>query len=35
VTLPPDSNVAPPGAYMLFLLDGTGIPSVAKIILLR
>jgi hypothetical protein len=34
VTLPPDSNVAPPGAYMLFLLDGTGIPSVAKIILL-
>jgi hypothetical protein len=31
-TLPPNRNVAPPGAYMLFLLDGAGIPSVANII---
>ncbi|HEX2036455.1 MAG TPA: galactose oxidase-like domain-containing protein [Chloroflexota bacterium] len=26
---PPDGNVAPPGHYMLFLLDGAGVPSVA------
>jgi hypothetical protein len=32
VTLPPNSNIAPPGAYMLFLLDGAGIPSAASII---
>jgi len=32
VTLPPNSNVAPPGAYMLFLLDGAGIPSAASVI---
>jgi hypothetical protein len=32
VTLPPNSNIAPPGAYMLFTLDGAGIPSVATII---
>jgi hypothetical protein len=32
VRLPPDGNVAPPGAYMLFLLDGAGIPSVASIV---
>ena len=29
---PPDGNHAPPGHYMLFLLDGNGVPSVAKII---
>ena len=32
VTLPPNSNIAPPGAYMLFLLSGAGVPSVASII---
>lgn len=32
VTLPPHSNIAPPGAYMLFLLDGAGTPSVATLI---
>jgi len=32
VTLPPNSNTAPPGAYMLFLLDAAGIPSAASII---
>jgi hypothetical protein len=32
VTLPPNSNIAPPGAYMLFLLDTAGIPSSASII---
>ncbi len=32
VTAPPDGNHAPPGHYMLFLLDGNGVPSVAKII---
>lgn len=27
---PPDPNVAPPGRYMLFLLDSAGVPSVAR-----
>jgi hypothetical protein len=27
---PPSPAVAPPGHYMLFLLNGTGVPSVAK-----
>ena len=31
-TLPPDGQVAPPGAYMLFLVNTAGIPSVASII---
>lgn len=28
---PANSNIAPPGYYMLFLIDGAGVPSVAKI----
>ena len=31
VTPPASRNVAPPGHYMLFLLDTNGVPSVAKI----
>jgi hypothetical protein len=30
LTTPPNGNTAPPGYYMLFLLDSTGVPSVAK-----
>ncbi len=30
VTGPPDSNIAPPGYYMLFLVNKTGTPSVAS-----
>lgn len=29
---PDNRNIAPPGHYLLFILDGSGIPSVAKII---
>ncbi|HEY9286013.1 MAG TPA: galactose oxidase-like domain-containing protein [Pyrinomonadaceae bacterium] len=32
VTAPADGNVCPPGHYMLFILNGNGVPSVAKII---
>jgi hypothetical protein len=32
VTAPVDSNLAPPGNYMLFILDSKGIPSVAAIV---
>jgi hypothetical protein len=32
VTTPPNPNVAPPGYYLLFLLNGAGIPSVDKFI---
>lgn len=32
VTMPANANIAPPGYYMLFILNGTGVPSVAKII---
>jgi Domain of unknown function (DUF1929) len=34
VTLPATATVAPPGYYMLFVLDAAGVPSVAKVILL-
>lgn len=32
VTAPAGPNLAPPGHYMLFILDRSGVPSVAKII---
>jgi len=32
ITAPANPNLAPPGYYMLFLLNGSGVPSVAKII---
>ena len=32
ITAPGDPNLAPPGHYMLFLLNGSGVPSVAKIV---
>ncbi|MEP6879784.1 MAG: galactose oxidase early set domain-containing protein, partial [Nitrosospira sp.] len=30
VTAPPDGNVAPPGFYMLFIVNGGRVPSVAR-----
>ena len=35
VTAPTDRNLAPPGHYMLFLVDQNGVPSVARIVLLN
>jgi hypothetical protein len=32
VDAPADANLAPPGYYMLFLVNSTGVPSVAKIV---
>ena len=32
VTAPANGNIAPPGYYMLFIVDSSGIPSVAKFI---
>ena len=32
VTAPSDRNLAPPGHYMLFILNGNGVPSVARIL---
>jgi hypothetical protein len=29
---PPNGNIAPPGYYMLFVLNGAGVPSVASIV---
>jgi hypothetical protein len=29
---PPDRKVAPPGTYMLFVLDDAGVPSIARIV---
>ena len=31
LTAPASANLAPPGDYMLFLVDSNGVPSVAKI----
>jgi hypothetical protein len=35
LTTPPSANDAPPGYYLLFLLDQRGVPSVAKWVQLR
>ncbi|MDQ3804751.1 MAG: NPCBM/NEW2 domain-containing protein [Acidobacteriota bacterium] len=32
VTAPTNRNVCPPGYYMLFILNGSGVPSVAKLL---
>lgn len=32
VTAPASANMAPPGHYMLFLIDSNGVPSVARIV---
>jgi hypothetical protein len=32
ITAPPNGNIAPPGYYMLFLLNSVGVPSVAKFV---
>ncbi|HEY6351720.1 MAG TPA: carboxypeptidase regulatory-like domain-containing protein [Candidatus Angelobacter sp.] len=32
VTMPANGNLAPPGYYMLFILNSAGVPSIAKII---
>lgn len=32
VSTPTNPNFAPPGYYMVFILDGNGVPSVAKIV---
>lgn len=32
VTAPANPNLAPPGHYMLFLLDANGVPSIARIL---
>ncbi len=32
LTAPPNPNLVPAGHYMLFLIDGNGVPSVAKIV---
>lgn len=35
VSAPAGRNLAPPGYYMLFVLNGDGVPSVAKVIRIR
>ncbi len=32
VTAPPSANIAPPGYYMLFIVDANGVPSVAPFV---
>jgi hypothetical protein len=35
VTAPSGANLAPPGHYLLFLIDGDGVPSEGKVVRLR
>jgi galactose oxidase len=35
VTAPANANLAPPGHYMLFILNGNGVPSIARIIRIK
>jgi hypothetical protein len=32
VTVPSEPNIAPPGYYMMFLVDDRGVPSVARMV---
>src|SRR5207237_6466086 len=32
VTTPPNGNIAPPGYYMLFILNSAGVPSLARFV---
>jgi fibronectin type 3 domain-containing protein len=32
LTTPPNGNIAPPGYYMLFILDSAGVPSIAAFV---
>ena len=32
VTAPPNGNIAPPGYYMLFLMNSAGVPSIASMV---
>jgi hypothetical protein len=32
VTSPPNSNIAPSGFYMLFVVDNAGVPSVGQFV---
>lgn len=32
VTMPANANIAPPGYYLLFILNGSGVPSVGSIV---
>lgn len=32
ITAPPNGNLAPPGYYMLFLVDSAGVPSVGSVV---
>ena len=32
ITAPANANIAPPGHYMLFLVNSNGVPSVARMI---
>ena len=32
VTTPPNGNIAPPGYYLLFVLNGSGVPSVGQFV---
>jgi hypothetical protein len=31
-TSPPNAKIAPPGYYLLFILNSSGVPSVAKFV---
>jgi hypothetical protein len=35
IAAPADPDLAPPGHYMLFLLNGDGVPSIAKVMLVK
>jgi hypothetical protein len=35
VTAPANANLAPPGYYLLFIVNGTGVPSIAPFVQLQ
>jgi hypothetical protein len=35
IAAPPNSNIAPPGPYLLFVVDKNGVPSVGQVVILQ
>jgi hypothetical protein len=35
IAAPPNANIAPPGPYLLFVIDKNGVPSVGKTVIVK
>ncbi len=35
IAAPPNANIAPPGPYLLFVVDKNGVPSVGQVVMVQ